>query len=98
MGMSAAYLVREHSELFAGIRHALSEFGGYTQHVGSRRLYPIQVAQKRRCTLRLAVHGDSGHSASPHRGQASAKLGAALITLERRRLPTHSLPPAATRA
>jgi acetylornithine deacetylase/succinyl-diaminopimelate desuccinylase-like protein len=91
--LGAAYLVREHRELFAGVRHALSEFGGYTQHVGSRRLYPIQVAQKRRCTLRLAVHGESGHSASPRRGQASAKLGAALVALGRRRLPPHVTAP-----
>ena len=91
--LGAAYLIREHAELFGGVRHALSEFGGYTQHVGSRRLYPIQVAQKRRCTLRLTVTGRGGHSASPHRGQASAGLGAALVAIERRRLPAHVTAP-----
>jgi acetylornithine deacetylase/succinyl-diaminopimelate desuccinylase-like protein len=47
--LGAGFLVREHAGLFDGVAHALSEFGGYTQHVGRRRLYPIQVAQKRRC-------------------------------------------------
>ena len=84
---------REHAELFTGVRHALSEFGGYTQHVGGRRLYPIQVAQKRRCTLRLTVRGVGGHSASPHGAQATAKLGAALAAIERRRLPAHVTAP-----
>jgi acetylornithine deacetylase/succinyl-diaminopimelate desuccinylase-like protein len=91
--LGAQYLVRQHKELFAGVRHALSEFGGYTQHVRTRRLYPIQVAQKRRCTLRLTLRGEGGHSASPHRGQATTKLGLALVAIERRRLPTHITAP-----
>lgn len=91
--LGAEFLVDEHATLFAGVQHALSEFGGYTQHVGSRRLYPVQVAQKRRCALRLTVRGEGGHSASPHRGLATAKLGAALVALERRKLPAHVTPP-----
>ncbi len=89
----AEFLVREHADLFAGVRHALSEFGGYTHHVGNRRLYPIQVAQKRRCTLRLTVRGESGHSATPRPGQAIGKLANALRAIERRQLPTHITPP-----
>jgi acetylornithine deacetylase/succinyl-diaminopimelate desuccinylase-like protein len=93
--LGAAYLVREHPELFAGVRHAISEFGGYTQHAGRRRLYPVQVAQKRGCTLRLVVRGAGGHAASPGRGQASAALGAALLALGARRLPAHLTAPVA---
>ncbi len=89
----AAWLVDEHPELFEGVRHALSEFGGYSHHVAGRRLYPIQVAQKRRCTLRATVAGEGGHGASPKRGQVAGKLGAALAAIDRRRLPTHVTPP-----
>ncbi|MDQ3608668.1 MAG: M20/M25/M40 family metallo-hydrolase, partial [Actinomycetota bacterium] len=89
----AAWLVDEHPELFKGVRHALSEFGGYSHHVGGRRLYPVQVAQKRRCSLRATIRGEGGHGASPRRGQVAGKLGAALTAIDRRRLPTHLTAP-----
>lgn len=89
----AAWLVDEHPELFEGVRHALSEFGGYSHHVAGRRLYPVQVAQKRRCSLRATIRGQGGHGASPRRGQVAGKLGAALTAIDRRRLPTHLTAP-----
>ncbi len=88
----ARFLVDEHAGWFSGVRHALSEFGGYTHHVGGRRLYPIQVAQKRRCVLRATVRGAGGHSATPLRGQTMARLAAVLRALDRRRLPAHVTP------
>ena len=72
----AAFLVSEHPELFAGVRHAISEFGGYTHHVAGRRLYPIQVAQKSRCLLRLTAHGPSGHPSTPRPQTAIGSLRA----------------------
>lgn len=89
----AAWLVDEYPDLFQGVRHALSEFGGYTHHVAGRRLYPVQVAQKRRCTLRATIRGEGGHAAAPRRGRVAAKLGAVLTALDRRRLPTHLTAP-----
>lgn len=88
----ASWLVDAHPELFTGVRHALSEFGGYTHHVAGRRLYPVQVAQKRRCMLRATIHGEGGHSASPRHGQVVGRLGAALTIFDRSRLPTHLTP------
>lgn len=90
--LGAAYLVRDHGELFADVRHAISEYGGYTEHVAGRRLVPIGVAEKRRCTLRLTVAGRGGHSAVPRHGQAPGKLGLALVALDRRRTPAHITP------
>jgi acetylornithine deacetylase/succinyl-diaminopimelate desuccinylase-like protein len=87
--LGAGFLTREHPELLAGVRHALSEFGGYAHHVAGRRLYPVQIAEKRRCTLRLTVRGKGGHGANPVHRQATAKLAAGLRALDRRRLPTH---------
>jgi acetylornithine deacetylase/succinyl-diaminopimelate desuccinylase-like protein len=88
----AAFLVRHHGELFADVRHALSEYGGYTEHVAGRRLVPIGVAEKRRCTLRVTVAGRGGHSAIPRHGQVPGKLGLVLVALDRRRTPTHVTP------
>ena len=45
------FLVEEHAELFEGVRHAVSEFGGYTLWHGNRRFVPIQVAEKQRCLI-----------------------------------------------
>lgn len=88
----ASFLVGEHAELFGGVRHAISEFGGYTQHVGSRRLYPIQIAQKGRCLLRLTVRGDSGHSANVGDSSAVGRLATTLGALQSARLPVHLTP------
>ena len=84
----AAFLVGEHPELFAGVRHAISEFGGYTHHVGGRRLYPIQVAQKGRCLLRLTAHGPSGHPPRLPPKTAILKLARVLARIGGRRLPS----------
>jgi acetylornithine deacetylase/succinyl-diaminopimelate desuccinylase-like protein len=85
----AEWLVREHPELFAGVRHAIGEFGGFTMHTSGRRFYPIQVAEKQVCTVRATLRGTPGHGSLPRRGGAMAKLAAALRKLDRERLPVH---------
>lgn len=90
----AKYLVEEHPRLFDGVRYALGEFGGFTLHVGRRRFYPIQVAEKQLCFLRAVVRGPGGHGALPLRGGAMAKLAWFLGRLDRRRLPVHVTPAA----
>ncbi|MDQ6775883.1 MAG: peptidase dimerization domain-containing protein [Actinomycetota bacterium] len=52
----------------------------------------MQVAEKGRCLLRLTMRAEGGHSATPRRGSAIARLAEALCLLERRRLPTHITP------
>ena len=88
----AKFLVEEHADRFAGVRYALSEFGGFTFHLGGRRFYPIQVAEKQLCRLRLTVRGPGGHGSLPLRGGAMARLGRLLTRLDRRRLPVHVTP------
>ncbi len=92
----ARFLVEEHPEQFAGIRHALGEFGGATVHLGGRAFYPIQVAEKQICWLRGVVRGPGGHGAIGVRGSAIGKLGRILAKLDRGHLPIHVTP--ATRA
>jgi acetylornithine deacetylase/succinyl-diaminopimelate desuccinylase-like protein len=88
----AKFLVESHPELFDGIRFAIGEFGGFTLHLGGRRLYPIQVAEKQICTLRATVHGAGGHGAMPVRGGAMRRLAGVLARLDRARLPVHVTP------
>jgi len=88
----ARFLVEEHPELFAGIRYALGEFGGFTLHTGGRRFYPIQVAEKQICWLKATVRGPGGHGAMINRGGTVARLGKLLRDLDRKRLPVHVTP------
>jgi acetylornithine deacetylase/succinyl-diaminopimelate desuccinylase-like protein len=60
--VGAGYLVREHPELFAGVRYAIGEDGGASLNLpGGPRLHPIVVAEKRACWLRVTLHGPGGH-------------------------------------
>jgi acetylornithine deacetylase/succinyl-diaminopimelate desuccinylase-like protein len=90
--LGAEFLVREHAELFDGVRYAVGEFGGFTTEVAGRRFYPIMVAEKQVCWTRATVHGQSGHGSMPVREGAMGKLGRLLHALDRRRLPVHVTP------
>ena len=89
----ARFLVEQHPGLFAGVRYALSELGGFTQWISGRPFYPIQVAEKQFCVVRATFRGPSGHASSIVRDSAMAKLGRFLRSLDRRRLPVHVTPP-----
>jgi acetylornithine deacetylase/succinyl-diaminopimelate desuccinylase-like protein len=88
----ARFLVEEHPDLFAGIRFALGEFGGFTAHLAGRRFYPIQVAEKQVCWLRATVRGTGGHAAVPKAGTGMGRLGEVLRTLDRKQPPVHVTP------
>ncbi len=92
----ARFLVERHPEQFAGIRHALGEFGGFTIELAGRRFYPIMVAEKQSCIVRATLRGPAGHASTPLRGGATAKLGRLLTTLDAQRLPVHVTPVART--
>ncbi len=85
----ARFLVEEHPQLFDGIKYALGEFGGFTLHLGGGTFYPIQVAEKLQCQLRLIIEGPAGHGSQPIRGGAMARLGQVLHDLDHKRTPVH---------
>ena len=90
--LGARFLVEEHPELFAGMRYAIGEFGGFTLHAGGRRFYPIQVAEKQICWLKATIRGPGGHGAMINRGGTLARLGKLLADLDRKRMPVHVTP------
>jgi acetylornithine deacetylase/succinyl-diaminopimelate desuccinylase-like protein len=90
--LGAEFLVREHRELFDGVRYSIGEFGGFTMDVAGRRFYPIMVAEKQVCWTRATLRGPAGHGSMPIRGGAMGKLGRLLQRLDRRRLPVHVTP------
>jgi acetylornithine deacetylase/succinyl-diaminopimelate desuccinylase-like protein len=92
--LGADFLVREHPELFSGVRYSIGEFGGFTMQLAGRRFYPIMVAEKQVCWTRATMRGPAGHGSLPIRGGATGKLARLLHQLDRRRLPVHVTPAA----
>jgi acetylornithine deacetylase/succinyl-diaminopimelate desuccinylase-like protein len=88
----AKFLVEDHAHLFEGVRYALSEFGGFTLHLGGRRFYPIQVAEKQMCWLKATIRGAGGHGAMINRGGTMWRLARFLRDLDRKPLPVHVTP------
>jgi acetylornithine deacetylase/succinyl-diaminopimelate desuccinylase-like protein len=88
----ARFLVEEHADLFTGVRYAIGEFGGFTLHVGNKRFYPIQVAEKQICWMKATFRGPGGHGSMPVRGGAMAKMSDFLRKIDRHRLPVHITP------
>lgn len=90
----AKFLVEEHSELFKDVRYGLGEFGGFTMPISGKRFYPIMIAEKQICQMKMIVRGPGGHGSLVSRGDAMARLGQLLQTLDRSRLPIHITPAA----
>jgi acetylornithine deacetylase/succinyl-diaminopimelate desuccinylase-like protein len=88
----AKFLAEQHAHLFDGVRYALGEFGGFTLHLGGRRFYPIQVAEKQICWLKATIRGSGGHGAMINRGGTMARLARFLRDLDRKPLPVHVTP------
>jgi acetylornithine deacetylase/succinyl-diaminopimelate desuccinylase-like protein len=88
----AKFLVEEHPELFAGVRHALGEAGGISQVISGKRFYPIQLGEKQICWLKATVRGPGGHGAMIHRDGTMGRLARMLDDLNRKRMPIHVTP------
>ena len=88
----AGFMIQEHPELFAGVRYAIGELGGYTSYLNGHKYYPVQIAEKSGCGTMAIFRGPGGHGSMPLRGGAMAGLGRALQILDRSRLPVHITP------
>lgn len=88
----ARYLVERHPDLFAGVRYAFGEFGGFNLSMMGRRLYPIMVAEKQGCWMKATFHGQGGHGSMPVKDGAMAKAARVIQTLNRRQPPIHISP------
>ncbi|WP_420627413.1 M20/M25/M40 family metallo-hydrolase [Candidatus Leptofilum sp.] len=88
----ARFLVEEHPEQFENVQFAIGEFGGFSMQLFGRTFYPIMVAEKQQCGLKLTVRGPGGHGYNPIQGGAMAKLGHILTKLDKNPLPVHIAP------
>lgn len=88
----AKYMVEEHPGLFDGVRFAIGEGGGMTQHFAGRKFYTIMVAEKQMCSIKVTLQGPGGHGSMPIQGGAMAHLGDVLRRLDQSHLPVHITP------
>jgi len=88
----ARFLVEERPDLLAGVRYAITEGMGFNIAAGGKRLYPLQLAEKQVCRIRVTARGPGGHGAAPVEGGALASLGRALERLDGTPLPVHVVP------
>ena len=87
----AVFLVEKHPELVRS-EYVLNEVGGHTLHMGKRRYYPIQVAEKGICWFEIVAEGEPGHGSMPHPGNAVVKIAKAIAKLGDTRLPQRVTP------
>lgn len=91
----AGWLVENHPDLLRA-EYALNEVGGMMMPIAGRRCYPIQVAEKGVCWLRMRARGRPGHGSTPHGDNAVVHLGQAVARLrDSRAMPLHITPPVA---
>jgi acetylornithine deacetylase/succinyl-diaminopimelate desuccinylase-like protein len=90
--LGAKFLVDEHPDIFEGVRYALSEIGGFNIKILGKKFYPIQVAEKQTCWMRITIRGEAGHGSMIVRGGTMAKLGEILNQLDQNLLPVHVTP------
>ncbi len=91
--MGASFLVDEHADLFEGIKYAIGEFGGFSMEISGKRFYPIQVAEKGICWMKVTIRGAAGHGSMPMPGGTMVRLADVLHALGTERLPVHITPP-----
>ncbi|MBA3771360.1 MAG: M20/M25/M40 family metallo-hydrolase [Ramlibacter sp.] len=71
----AGFLVDDHPELFAGVRHAIGEFGGFSFDLFGSRFVPIQVDERQFVGITANIFEAGGHAAL--KGTANAAVSAA---------------------
>ncbi len=90
--LGSLWLADAHPELLRA-EYALGEAGAYTVHFGSKRFYPIMVAEKGFVWLKLTARGEPGHGSMPSRDNAVLQLARAADLLGRRPLRFEATPP-----
>jgi acetylornithine deacetylase/succinyl-diaminopimelate desuccinylase-like protein len=89
--LGARYLVDRHPDLVrAGF--VLNETGGFTLHLGERRFYPIQVAEKGFVTVKMTVSGAPGHGSMPRTDTAIGWMADLIGRLTRTAMPRRPTP------
>src|SRR3954447_2611653 len=88
----AHWLVDNHPELFEGCSEAISEVGGFSITVASRRLYAIETAEKGIAWLSLVARGRAGHGSMLNDDNAVTALAEAVARVGNHQWPIELTP------
>ncbi len=91
--VGAGWLVSQHADLVRA-EYGVSEFGGYSLHIGGQRFYPVMTAEKGVCWMRIRAHGPPGHGSVPQADNAVLTIARAVDRASSRPLPLHVTPTA----
>jgi len=86
--LGSGWLVEHHPEKIRA-EYALGEFGGFSRIVDGTHFYPVQIAEKGICWLRVRARGAPGHGSLPNWDGSVGKIGRAAHLLGATRLPFH---------
>ncbi|MET9351855.1 M20/M25/M40 family metallo-hydrolase [Streptomyces sp. NPDC006617] len=90
----AHWLVEHRPELFAGVTEAIGEGGGFSYALDdTRRLYPIENAQRGMAWMELTAAGRAGHGSSPNNENAVTDLAESLTRIGRHTFPVRLIEP-----
>ncbi|MFE9779041.1 M20/M25/M40 family metallo-hydrolase [Streptomyces sp. NPDC005775] len=90
----AHWLVEHRPELFAGVTEAIGEGGGFSFALDdTRRLYPIENAQRGMAWMELTATGRAGHGSSPNDENAVTDLAESLTRIGRETFPIRLIEP-----
>ncbi|MFG3161281.1 M20/M25/M40 family metallo-hydrolase [Streptomyces sp. NPDC048232] len=90
----AHWLVEHRPDLFAGVTEAIGEGGGFSYALdGTRRLYPIENAQRGMAWMELTASGRAGHGSSPNDENAVTDLAESLTRIGRHTFPVRLIEP-----
>lgn len=89
-----AYLVKEHPDIFDGIKYALGEIGGFSMELSGKKLYPVMIAEKQFAHLKITAAGEGGHGSFAHSNTAMERLCKAVEKLSSQSLHVRITPSA----
>ncbi|MCX4832870.1 M20/M25/M40 family metallo-hydrolase [Streptomyces sp. NBC_01016] len=90
----AHWLVEHRPDLFEGVTEAIGEGGGFSYALDdTRRLYPIENAQRGMAWMELTANGRAGHGSSPNAENAVTDLSESLTRIGRHTFPIHLIEP-----
>ncbi len=93
--VGAEWLVTHHPDLVRA-EYGLSETGGQTLYLDSKKFYPVMCAEKGTCWLKVRARGKPGHGSVPHADHAVLHLVHALERVTSHPLPLHLTATAST--
>ena len=75
------WLVDQHPELFAGVKWAISEVGGFSTDVNGQPVFLVQTGEKGILWLRLTSRGRASHASQLNHENAVLELARALVRI-----------------